>query len=220
VPGAPDRRERRGEPSGQLPPAGEVAQRHDHGAVAPRRGAAGELQRPGGVGADPHRRGRAGRREPRRRLLVAQDEQVGGAHDRARQPAGRRAVEVARPDADQSERAPHRLHRARHRRRAGEQRERRPPARRMQALEDRPAGEDDGVRAADGPQHRRGVVPGHRGDAVLARGRRRLRGRRGQPRARQRAGERREQRLVARVALAERAGQQHAGVHGRHAQPP
>jgi hypothetical protein len=194
-----------------------VAQRNDDRAAGRGRRGRRRLarERPGRVGAHTQRRGSAGGREPRGGLVVAQDQQVGGADDDPREPARGHAVQVAGADADERQGAPGRLDGERDRRGAGEERERRAPAGRVQPLEDGAAGEHDRVGGAHRLQHRADVVARDGRDAVLPRRRGGIGRRRGQRRAGERACERGEQRLVARVALAERAGQQHVAAH-RH----
>jgi hypothetical protein len=86
----------------------------------------------------------------------------------------------------------------------------------VQRLEDRPAGHDDGVGAGDQLHHARRVVACDRRQPVLGVGGARVRRRDHRAVIAQALGEGAEQRLVTWVALAERAGEEHASA-GHHA---
>jgi hypothetical protein len=148
------------------------------------------------------------------RLVVAQDQQVGRVDDAAGQAAGRRAVERRGADADQRQRLAQRARERGECGRAAQERQRRAPGCRVQRLEHRAAGDDDGVSARDQAHDARDVVAADGGQAVLGGGRGRV-GRGDERRVvAQGVGERGEQRLVAGVALAERAGQEDARAAG------
>jgi hypothetical protein len=190
--------------------------RHGGGGRGPgRRGHAGRHvveQRPRRVGADAERRRRAGGGQPRGGLLVAQDQQIRAAHDEAREPPRERGVERPGADADERERLAQGARERSEPRRPGEQRMARPPAGGVQRLEDAAARDDDGVAGGDGAGHGGGVLAVDGAEAV-DRGRVGAR-RRSDDRhvVGQRAGEGAQQRLVAGVALAEGAGEEHPPV--------
>ena len=227
--GVAERREHRAQPLAEVAPAGEVAQRDDdcaarrvvrtsvtscsHGEHQVTLVVSGrERKRPRGVGADAHRRRRAGGREALGRLVVAQHEQVRGVDDRARQAGRHVAAERSRAGADDREQLALRLDRGRQQARRG-------------------ASSASGARPDDGCSRLKIVPPANttasapRTERPTARmSWRAIAAVRGAPRsppARSKSrrssapgsarGERRQQRLVARVALAERSGEQHAG---------
>src|SRR6187551_3716103 len=93
-----------------------VAER-DRYAVAPDRRAVAIVaigtERPRRIGADPERRRGTDAGERRRRLLVAQHEQVDAADEPARESTSEAAAQVARADTDEGDVAACRLRRRR-----------------------------------------------------------------------------------------------------------
>lgn len=205
--GGEDRDERRGQLVGEAVVAGVVGERDDDVAAARAgRGLPRGGDGPGGVGADAERGRRAGVGEHLRGLLVAQDEQARLADEAAGEQPAAAGPQRRGADADERERLAERAGPEAERERAGEQVQRRAAGGRAQLLEDRAAGEHDGVGGADAA-HDGGRVAG--GDGLAAGGR--GPGARGDDLvAVERAQERVEEGVVARVALAERAGQDDA----------
>jgi hypothetical protein len=178
-----------------------------------------------GARPDPERRGGARVGQHRGGLLVAQHEQVGCADHAAGEPAGTQAAQRGGADADQRERTAREPGRGRDRRRPAQQRQRPPPAGGVQRLEDGPAGDDHGVRALQPPADPAQIAAMDGGDAVLGRGGGGVGGRGQHAVLGKRPAQRHEQRLVAGVALAERAERQHTagprawrGCRGGHGQ--